>query len=196
MKLKIVIIFLLFFSSLIVTEAQEKPASSKDLSKSCKLKIEDSPLIYGLRLGMAITEVKKEYPKMVFMEDFPKGSLEDRDNAGIARTPQITNSIYKENLEEVSVMLGKDNKIITIFFSFITLESNLTLKDLTNKFSKDLNFPYDWQPSRGGGNLLSLYCDGFAITAGFNEQKKTLLFLAVAPENLTKEDKEVLKPNN
>lgn len=136
MKLKFTIIFLLLFGAVGLAKAQEKTTTAASNSDFCSVNLKDSPTIRGLRLGMTKTEVKKEYPSMVFTDDFPKGQFEDRDNAGLAKKAQIANSAHKENLEEVTVLFGEDNRVLTILFVFSNSMYSASLKDFADKVSE------------------------------------------------------------
>lgn len=193
MKLNITIIFLLLFGASLSADAPGQTTTAPN-AQPCRLRLKDSPTIRGLRLEMTKAEVKKEYPSMVFTDDFPKGEFKERDNAGLAKKAQIADSAHKENLEQVMILFGKDNRILTVDFVFYISAYGSSLKEFAGKVSESLKLPENqWQPSRGG-NSLALYCDGFGLFVKFNEEKKPFLFLAKAPDALTGEDKDNLKP--
>ncbi|MET0752376.1 MAG: hypothetical protein ABWZ66_03335 [Pyrinomonadaceae bacterium] len=178
-----------------MAKAQKKTTPATKNSQPCSLNLKDSPMIRGLRLEMTKAEVKKEYPLMVFTDDFPKEQVKERDNAGLAKKAQLANSAHKENLESITVLFGNDNRVLTILLLFDSSTYGPTTKDFAGKISESLNLPKNkWEAARGGGNASVLYCDGFAVTVNFSEENKPILFLAKAPDKMTNADRETLKP--
>ena len=110
MNLKLFILLFLLFCLALNNQAQKTSNLTAPKIKPCAITLENASSFRGIRLNMTKTEIRNEYPSMMFTEDFPKGSIDRDAPAGIAKKPQITNSKYKENIEQISVLFSKENR--------------------------------------------------------------------------------------
>jgi hypothetical protein len=165
------------------TSAQTPPA------ESCRLKLADAPVLRGLRLDMAKTDVQKAYPLMTITSDPVKSS-------GIALSHQISNPEYQENLDRVTVVFRND-KIFSILLTYNDSISWDSAEEFAQKISASLNLPKPVARRREGGTYYSVNCGAFAIRTRITGEKQPVLLLTRDPDELwetTQQKKDAFKP--
>jgi len=158
--------------------------------ETCRLKLGESPVVRGLRLGMDKAEVKKEYPKMTF-------TLDPVTSSGVALSHQISNPRYQSDIDRITVTFRND-KVFSILFIYDGIIDWDSTKEFADKVSESLKLPKATMRRRDGGIVYySVNCGEFVVRSRINNEKQPILFLTKDPDEMwesTEQKKDTFKP--
>lgn len=192
MKIYLLILTLTFFvfeTSAQTNRSMPPKIIEKPLGAPCSLKLSDAPILRGLSLEMAKTQVKKEYPSMI-ISNHPVIS------SGIVLNNQINNLKNQEDIERITVMFRND-KIFSILLTYTNLIRWNSAEEFADKVSEALNLPKAAPRKALGGAYYSINCGEFLVRTGINSEKQPTLLLTKDPDELNESNqqkKELFKP--
>lgn len=191
MKIYVLTLIMGFGLSAFGQEPKNAPAlGERPAAEPCRLKLNESPIVRGLRLGMPKSEVRKNYPAMTFTSD-------PITSSGIADASQITNAEYQKNLERILISFRND-EIFSVIFTYDTSVRWDSDEEFARKISESLKLPRPVMRQRGVGNAYySVNCGDFLVRTRISGDKQPILLLTRDPSEIwetSKQKKDDFKP--
>lgn len=156
----------LMIATLFVTIFAAAASAQQSSAQPCTLKAESAPELRGLRLGMALEQVKARFPSAQITPG-RFGLTDGMINTSFEKGPDAATlkGIHWIKLEFVDERL---TNIIIAYQNSIRWENN---EQFTSRVSEALRLPAAW---KGGGEILPyIECDGFTVNARANHLSMT-----------------------
>ena len=136
----------------------------------CALKLAESPMLRGFRLGMSLREVTARFHKFTMPETNSCGRLNLEFTEGRGTLKNL--ALKPEELVGVSRvrLTFIDERLAYLRVTYTSESSPSNLSEFRAALSGSLSLPGKWRVTGGGDNWDQAYvvgCDGFKIMAGY-----------------------------
>jgi hypothetical protein len=132
----------------------------------CKISIDQSPEVKGLRLGMTSDQIRKRFPQF---KETKADELEFSDTFLINGKPdyKAPEGIEVKNLDSMMVRLGMlKGRLISIASYNPPNTAGISLETYQARVPESLKIPYKLGQDPQSSDYLSLTCDGFKVKSG------------------------------